>query len=314
MKCPICQSSGSVSSFTLWDDRYGYPGKFKLQRCRVCGHVFLPCAFSPERLSRLYTDYYPRSTFDVDNYRPHIQKKGLGSWLDGAYASAFRWVPRDVRILDIGCGFGESLGYHAARGCEVYGVETDENIRRVAEKHGFRIHVGVFDPAVYEPNFFDTITMDQVMEHMIDPIKTLRGAAGILKPKGRILITVPNSQGWGAKIFLCRWINWHAPYHLHFFSKESMRIAAYKAGLEIREEKTITNSHWLNFQLQHLLFYPKYTVASIFWSPDGRPTSGKRYWSAVFSLAHKVKINHVITRLFDILGYGDNRIFILEKP
>ncbi len=38
-------------------------------------------------------------------------------------------MPRNVRVLDIGCGFGESLGYYEARGCEAYGVEADENTR-----------------------------------------------------------------------------------------------------------------------------------------------------------------------------------------
>ncbi|VFQ47298.1 class I SAM-dependent methyltransferase [Desulfoluna butyratoxydans] len=314
MKCPICKSSHSVPSFNLWDDRYGYPGKFKLRRCRICGHVFLESSFSPDQLARLYTDYYPRSALDADEYCPHIEKKKRDCWLNGEYASAFRWVPKDVRILDIGCGFGESLGYHASRGCDVYGVEADENIRRVAEKQGFRVHVGVFDPTIYEPNFFDYITMDQVMEHMTDPIETLRRAARILKPKGQIIITVPNSQGWGARIFSQRWINWHTPYHQHFFSKESMGMTARKAGLEILKVKSITNSHWLSFQWHHLLFYPKYTVASDFWSPNCGPVPKKRYWRALLALTHITKINHMITRLFDALGYGDNHLFILEKP
>jgi len=183
-----------------------------------------------------------------------------------------------VRVLDLGCGFGESLGYHAARGCDVYGVEADENIRRVVEKFGYKVHVGLFDDRVYEPEFFDYVTMDQVIEHVTDPLLTLRGVARILKSGGKAILSTPNANGWGAKIFGRRWINWHAPYHLQFFSRDSMRIAAEQAGFEVTQVKTITNSEWLFYQWIHLVTYPKLGEPSWFWSPKKMVQLSRRSW------------------------------------
>lgn len=319
MKCFACSSDGLDKLYLLFDDRYGYPGKFSLMRCRVCDHAFLQHDFTPEQLTDLYSNYYPRSNFNLDSYRPHREETGFLAWLDGSRSSAFRWVPKQVRVLDVGCGFGESLGYHTERGCDVYGVEADGNIRRVAEKFGYRVHVGLFEPDIYEPDFFDYVTMDQVMEHMIDPVETLLGVAQILKPGGKAILTTPNANGWGARMFGRKWINWHAPYHLQFYSKQSMYKLAGKAGLKIESVQTITASAWLYFQWLHLLTYPKPGQPSDFWAGSAcgkHPAFGPsvKIIMRLLGLINRSRVNHLITRFFDALGMGDNYIFVLGKP
>lgn len=313
MSCPICKQQTHIV-MQSYDDRYAYPGHFDLLRCANCGHEFLDCNMTPDQLGELYTNYYPRKTFDVAQFKPHEEASGLGAWFNGLNSSAFRGVPKNVRVLDVGCGFGQSLGYHTARGCDVYGVEADENIRRVAEKFDFRVHVGLFDDSIYEPEFFDYVTMDQVIEHVTDPISTLRGVARILKSGGTAILSTPNAKGWGAKFFGTRWINWHAPYHIQFFSRRSMQFAAQQIGLTL-ETKTVTNSEWLYYQWIHLVTYPKVGEPSSFWSPNrsGQTTLQRRVLR-VLGLIHRYKINHLLTRFFDSLGLGDNYVFVLKKP
>ncbi len=318
MKCLICKSN-TLQAHMLFDDRYGYPGKFALVRCGECGHVFLNQEFTPGQLTDLYSNYYPRSNFDLDAYQPYQEENGFWAWLDGSKSSAFRWVPESVRVLDVGCGFGESLGYHADRGCDVYGVEADKNIRRVADKFGYHVHVGLFDPDIYEPEFFDYVTMDQVMEHVADPIETLQGVARILKPGGKVILTTPNANGWGARVFGRKWINWHTPYHLQFYSEKSMQILVDKSDLEIVDSRTITPSAWLHFQWLHLLTYPGQGEPSKFWagSACGKRvnfTITQKVMMRLLGLLHRVKINHLITRVFDSIGLGDNRLVFLRKP
>jgi 2-polyprenyl-3-methyl-5-hydroxy-6-metoxy-1,4-benzoquinol methylase len=282
--------------------------------CQNCGHVFLDCNFTPDQLSELYTHYYPRRNLDVAQYKPHTEAKGLSVWFNGLNSSSFRYVPMNVRVLDVGCGFGQSLGYHEARGCDVFGVEADENIRRVADKFGFRVHVGLFDDSIYKGEFFDYVTMDQVIEHVTDPVATLRGVARILKPGGTAVLSTPNASGWGARCFGRRWINWHAPYHLQFFTPRSMKMAGENAGLVVKRTMTVTSSEWLNFQWLHLLTYPLEGKPSVFWASRGTWNFMQRLVRNVLTMVHSCKIDHVITRVFDALDVGDNRIFFLRKP
>jgi len=313
-ECVICGSRVLRKLYDIFDDRYGYPGTFGLVKCDSCGHAFLPGEFPPELLRDLYSNYYPRATFDLERYQPYQEKSGLKVWLAGEKSSAFRWVPRNVRVLDIGCGFGESLGYHLARGCDAYGVEADENIRRVADRFRYKVHVGLFDPGVYERNFFDFVTMSQVIEHVTNPVQTLHGIAQVLKLGGVAILSTPNQSGWGTKIFGRRWINWHAPYHLQFFSSNSMQLAAEQAGLVMERTMTITPSAWLHFQWIHLLTYPPEGRPSIFWAPRGTWSLMQRLALKALTIVHRCKIDHMITRVLDVFGVGDNRLYFLRKP
>ena len=313
MNCPVCQFSNLFTMHYLRDDRYGYPGEFILLRCNDCVHSFLQCDFTPEQLTDLYTSFYPRSTYSLEQYKSQQETKGFRSWLEGVGSAPFIYVPRNVRVLDIGCGFGESLGYYEARGCEAYGVEADENIRRVADKFGYNVHVGLFEPDIYEPDFFDYVTMDQVIEHAIDPVATFKDVAKVLKPRGCLILSTPNAKGWGARIFGKKWINWHAPYHVHFFSGKSMKLAAEKAGLVVEQNKTTTSSQWLFYQWLHLATYPDMGQPSGFWSPKAVLTFKQKIIVKFISRIHLTKINHIITRFFDSLNMGDNLVLVLRK-
>lgn len=311
-KCIICGES-LVDFKTLYDDRYGYIGEYLVDKCLNCGHKSLNASFTSNEITSLYSDYYPRSSSKLEDFKPHSEVIGIDSWLRGARFHAFRWVPKNVRVLDIGCGFGETLGYHQARGCDAYGVDADENIRQVAEKFGYNVAVGLFNPDIYKLEYFDYVTMDQVIEHVTDPIEMLSNVAKILKPGGTLILSTPNANGWGSKIFGNRWINWHVPYHLQFFTKKSLGIAAKKTGLVLENSITITNSDWLYFQWVHLLTFPRMGEPSLFWSPRATYDHRKKVITEALTLFHKTRINHIITRFFDAMNIGDNYIFILKK-
>lgn len=314
MNCPICDTQNYSVVYRLFDDRYGYSGSFELVRCSECRHKFLSCRFSDENLEKLYTDYYPRSSFDINSFRPYTKQRGMRAWLDGSASAAFYWVPRDVRVLDVGCGLGQSLAYHMNRGCDVYGVEADHNIKCIAEKFGFDVHVGLFDPDIYQENFFDYITLHQVIEHFVDPVQALQGIKQVLSPRGTVILTLPNADGWGAKVFGKRWINWHAPYHLQFFSRKSMEIACEKSGLLIEKVKTVTSSQWLYYQWVHMAVYPNIGNSSVFWDPAKKASSQEQKKINKIKRIHRdTKINHVLTRFFDSVGLGDNILYVLKN-
>ena len=100
--CPICDGPTELDRDGLYDDRYGYPGTFSVRRCRRCGHRFVAASFSEDELLALYADFYPRGELRLEQFKPRTEVHGFAAWLEGEQASAFRWVPRDVRVLDIG--------------------------------------------------------------------------------------------------------------------------------------------------------------------------------------------------------------------
>ena len=312
-ECPVC-GRPSVRKFEIYDDRYGFAGLFGLMHCRNCGHRFLHGAhFSDAEIQALYSDHYPRRSMRPEDYRSEVERAGFRAWLDGAKASAFRWVSPNIRVLDIGCGFGQALDYHAKRGCEAWGVESDENVKQIADLKGLNVRIGVFNPEQFPQSYFDVVTLDQVIEHMRDSVATLAGVRKVLKPGGTAILSTPNVGGWGAKVFGSWWINWHAPYHLHFFTARSMQLAANRAGLDSRVLGTVTSSEWLLYQWIHLATRPVCGRPSKFWANAGSFTAVEKIGLKIASLLHRRKINHLITRLFDGMGVGDSQLFILRR-
>ena len=264
-------------------------------------------------LGDLYSRYYPRASFSVSDYRPSPAVGAFRSWLRGDRSHAYAWVPERVRVLDVGCGLCETLGYHAGRGCEVHGVEADESARRIAAAFGFDVRVGLFDPSAYPPSSFDYVTLDQVLEHMTDPVSALRGVAQVLRPGGTAVVSIPNGDGWGSRLFGRRWINWHPPYHSQVFSRRSATLAAERAGLEVAGSAAITHSDWLLYQWLHLATYPAAGVPSAFWT-GGRPqTFRARTLQRLAILVHWSGVDHLATRLLDAASVGDNLVILLRK-
>ena len=313
--CPVCAGTTRVCFPEIWDDRYGYSGVFRMNRCGRCGHRHIVTTLEPRHLVRLYSQFYPRSRLSLDDFAPYEESFGVRAWWSGDRGSAFRWVPRNVRVLDIGCGFGQTLAYHRQRGCEVWGVEADENIRRVADRFGFNVHIGVFDSSAYEPDYFDYVTLDQVVEHSLDPKRLLLGIAKVLKPGGVAILSTPNPSGLLARVLGRYWLNWHVPYHLQFFTKRSMRELGATAGLALESTRTATSSEWMLYQWLHLLAYPALGQPSPFWSSQNAER-GRLYRLAyqIATRVHRLRVNHVATRILDLLGLGDGRLYMLRKP
>lgn len=312
-KCPICHSISSTSAIRLYDDRYGFPGKYDILECSQCHHHYLSKSFSEAELSDLYTGRYPQSS-NYKNFKPYSEKKGFFAWLNGEHSEAFRYVPKKVRVLDIGCGLGETLGYHQKRGCEAHGIDVDNNLEKIAKKYHYSVKVGSFEKAKYPANYFDYITLDQVIEHIADPKSFLTKAKRILKPGGKIIISTPNFDSWS-----CNWLGkysflWHVPYHLQFFTLDSMKKLGNEIDLELLESKTVTNSEWTFYQFSHALTFPRQGENSEFFDypRTQRSLISKVKISFVF-IFHVLHITHFFTRLVDTVGRGDNTIYFFTK-
>ena len=315
--CPICHSENTRSLFEGWDLQYGHPDSAFVEQCRDCRHIFVAGELTPEQLTDMYTNYYPRADFNVEDYEPYKEKRGFLYWLDGEEGNAYRYVPKNVRVLDIGCGFCETLGYHKARGCEVYGVESDENVRKIAERYGFNVHIGLFDSAQYEPESFDYVTMDRVLEHVVYPLEFLKDVNKVLRPGGKLVVTVPNPRAFGRFFFGRGWCMWHLPYHRHFYSHRAIEIITEKTDYKLISMQSATESFFLLLSWVQMFVRqakgkkpPKHLHV---YRTHFDPESKKRLDVRLFLLLAKIRLFSLPMRIADMFGVGDANLIILEK-
>ena len=96
----------------------------------------------------------------------------------------------DRRILDVGCGNGLFFEKHAHFG-DVSGIEPDEQLVDPEGPHAGQIQVGFFDSSCQAEKPLDWILMLDVLEHMEQPAEALRHARQMLRPGGKLVVTVP---------------------------------------------------------------------------------------------------------------------------
>ncbi len=98
------------------------------------------------------------------------------------------------KILDVGCGTGETLMYlHTLfPKAELFGIDTSSDAVSYSHKRGQKnVVIGNAISLPYSPNTFDTVLFLDVLEHIKDEKKALLEARRVLKPTGTILITSP---------------------------------------------------------------------------------------------------------------------------
>ena len=137
------------------------------------------------------------------------------------------------QVLDFGCGAGGKSLFYAKCGAEkVTGIDIVESYKEesaaLAETLGlsdkFEFVLGSATESGFPDNSFDTIIMNDFMEHIADPEKVLEEARRIIKPGGKIFINFPPYfHPFGAHLSDAVNMPW-----CHMFFSEKTLIGTYK--------------------------------------------------------------------------------------
>jgi 2-polyprenyl-3-methyl-5-hydroxy-6-metoxy-1,4-benzoquinol methylase len=212
--CPLC-SSGKVKKFWAMQ---GY----RLVRCLSCTMVWDP--FPPENLESVYNENY----YVNDN-----PKGGYANYFKGMNINRKTFVERIKRInkkvvdkdrmLDVGSALGDSLVEARKLGWqELYGVELSNYAAEKSKKRNLRINTGTLTSVKYRSNYFDVVTLQDVIEHVKDPTAEINEVRRILKPGGYIFIVTPDVDGIWAKILGQLWYHYKPGEHIMYFSQKSL--------------------------------------------------------------------------------------------
>ena len=115
---------------------------------------------------------------------------------------ARRWIPAGARVLDIGCHQGELL---RGLGDQIGPSVGYDPLARACAEPNFRLVPKLFPlPSPYEDASFDVVVMLATLEHIHDKEPFAREFFRILRPGGRVIITVPSHWVDGIIHTLCR--------------------------------------------------------------------------------------------------------------
>ena len=144
------------------------------------------------------------------------------------------YVPKvKGRILDVGCSSGNfSRLLKDEWGCEVHGIEVNPKAAEIAADKIDRVFCGdAVDVLSKVPsNYYDLVTMNDVLEHMVNPYDFLNALHDKISPTGIIFAIVPNIRYHKAlaKILYQKEFEYEDEgifdrTHLRFFTKKSIK-------------------------------------------------------------------------------------------
>lgn len=217
MNCALCKSNNVELLFET-KDYFLTREPFSIYRCVDCNYAFTHPIPPINQLEKYYNS---------NDYLSHTaSEKGL---LNKLYQllRAINLRRKEViistysdpgELLDIGCGTGEFLNYCKSKNWLVTGVEPNQKARQFAME-AYNLTVYPEEKLTQLPNeFFDTITLWHVLEHVPDFNERISQIKKLIKPDGTILLALPNIDSPDAKKYGGFWAGLDVPRHLHHFS------------------------------------------------------------------------------------------------
>ena len=101
------------------------------------------------------------------------------------------------RLLDIGCGGGDFLKIVEDKATQVTGLETNQiGIQLGRTRQLDIINDTIENHALNFPEYYDTVTLFQVLEHVCYVKEFVLACIAVLKKEGRLVISVPNNESF----------------------------------------------------------------------------------------------------------------------
>mgnify|MGYP002777985705 CR=1 FL=1 len=170
-----------------------------------------------------YRFYYPFNIFGDAAFYENLQRQHAGYYPADKFEhqEALKQVKAGEHLLEVGCGPGHFLQFCGQKGVKAVGLEFNDEAIAACKQKGLEVHkFFIADFAALHPASFDVVCCFQVLEH-IDTVKPfLNDCLAALKPGGRLMIAVPNSNP-----FLYKTDVYHAmnlpPHHAGLWNKLS---------------------------------------------------------------------------------------------
>jgi 2-polyprenyl-3-methyl-5-hydroxy-6-metoxy-1,4-benzoquinol methylase len=251
MNCPLCKRKFSTKFIDLIDLEYGSDSLHNFSECKNCKFLWLSPTPTQKELQSFYPPHYHGF-----NTQSNLIIKNLYSIVN--FFRFKKYLPYlqcpNSKLLDVGSADGSYFDTLSkiCTNVECIGVENNPVIVAKAKKKGRKIILGTIqdlDPEIK----FDLIIMNNLIEHVVDPIAELLTAKRLLKSGGKIFIETPNTNSWDFRLMQKFWGGLHTPRHTFLFNPQSMEVICKITKLEIHKIfYPINTDHWA-LSIQNLL-------------------------------------------------------------
>lgn len=234
--CPICKIDNSKILFTKND--------YKVVKCNRCNLQYVNPQPDDETINEFYNanyntgEMYVRSSHKMKS-KFRDSKRNLNRLLK------LKKMPT-ANYLDIGCSFGYTVKTAQNYGWNATGIDLNEKaINFAKENFGVDVHLAdIFQIA--KQDYYDFVTMFDVIEHVKDPVKYLEKIYSLLNNGGFFIIGTPDAGHYKASDE--SWSDYIPPEHLFYFNPNTLRQICEMVGF-IYVKKYIRSPFRATFKL-----------------------------------------------------------------
>lgn len=253
--CCICSKPSKLLYDQVPDYTFGVPGEWDYVQCidEKCRTIQISPFPDSETIKSFYQSYYTQQSTEKST-----KKKGEGAstkppaktykqylkyflsklifWRADQFLNDLRYLgyrKSPGRLLDVGCGSGDFLKEARDYGWAVSGCDNDEKAAEVANSiHNLNVQVGDLESIHYAEKSFDAVTLNNVIEHLINPLATMEEAYRVLNDGGRFVSISPNPSSFLHQRYKKYWRGLESPRHLVLLHHFTLRQLAKRAGFK----------------------------------------------------------------------------------
>ncbi|TAK32104.1 MAG: class I SAM-dependent methyltransferase [Chloroflexota bacterium] len=245
-RCAVCGCDNLIFRFQV----DGQP----ISRCSGCGVLISPVTNGGQ-------ETYGRAYYESDR-----TKGGYANYFAAAHINRLTFsrrlneievqLGRRGSILDAGCALGDFLLVAREQGWQTVGLEVSPYASAFArdERH-LEVQTGRIEEASFPENSLDAIALYDVVEHLQDPVASLRRLACWLRSDGLLHVVTPNVQARSSRLMGRRWYHYKPGEHIYYFSPATLREALGRAGFTQVKVEPVRSALTLGFVLDRLRYY-----------------------------------------------------------
>lgn len=212
--------------------------RFPYYRCTICSLVYPSPRPKPDYIEKLYTDGRFANMF-YEIYLPSAEYR-----MDTIFKERVEEIimPRIScgRLLDIGCSSGHFLKVAQDHGFEVYGIEPNAEMVKFSTENLKLVNIrqGYFSGDEYPREYFDVVTLWDILEHVLDPNQVLKSVREILKPGGWVFAYTPNFNSFNVFITSYDSEMFAPDIHIRHYSPKTFKKEFEKANFMVKDVVT----------------------------------------------------------------------------
>jgi 2-polyprenyl-3-methyl-5-hydroxy-6-metoxy-1,4-benzoquinol methylase len=221
--CPTCGSAAAREELAK--------DHMQLVRCTACDLVYVSPTFDEAHYKEVYASQeYQDIVRDLGIRSHEYRVSRFGRERVGLMAAQL--TTASPRYLDVGCSTGFVVEAARDAGWDAIGVDLNPSAIEFGRSRNLDLRTAALEDGGFEAESFDAVSLFDVLEHLLDPVQTVRAAVRLLRRGGILFLYVPNYDS-ASRLLMGKDAHFIWPtHHLNYYTPATIRDLMTREGLE----------------------------------------------------------------------------------